>query len=247
MNFFVFLLGLAVSAVCSMVGLGGGAFITPALILLFSLPVKQAIGTSLFGIMIASISATIIHAKHKRVNYRIGLLLDTLDVPGAALGAYLTFFLPSHLLALFFGSIVLIMSALIMRKESDKSNCLNLTAKIVVVCIFGSFISGLVSGMVGVGGGIIDEAVMILALGMPIKVSAGTALFGMSLTTIGAVVPHHILGNVRIDFALPLGIGCAIGAIIGSSLTGRIHQEILKKILAAVMILIGIRMILLAF
>ena len=246
MNPLVFLLGLAVSTVCSMVGLGGGAFIVPSLIILFSVPVKTAIGTSLFAVMIATISATIVYAAQKRIDYRVGLLLDTLDIPGAALGAYLTLLICPRLLALLFGLTVILTSISIARRRENSPSRFRLTARAVGICVLGSFASGVVSGMLGIGGGVVDEAVMILLLGMPVGLSAGTAIFGMSLTTVGAVIPHYLIGNIASDLAIPLGAGCAVGGMIGPTLGGRLKSAVLRRALAAMMILVGVRMILVA-
>jgi hypothetical protein len=244
MNPLIFLLGLSVSTVCSMVGLAGGVFIVPSLIILFSVPVKTAIGTSLFAIMVATISATIVYAVQGRVDYRVGLLLDTLDVPGAILGAYLTLLICSRILALLFGLIVILTSISIARRRENRSCRLRLTARTVGVCMLGSFASGIVSGMLGIGGGVVDEAVMILLLGMPVGLSAGTAIFGMSLTTVGAVVPHYLIGNITSDLAIQLGAGCAVGGLIGPTLGKRMKSTTLRRILAAIMILVGVRVIL---
>ncbi|MGC8817429.1 MAG: TSUP family transporter [Candidatus Hadarchaeum sp.] len=80
------LLSLLIATVFSMVGLVGGVLIVPALVLLFSLTTQQAVGVSLFAVMFTTISATLTYAVRGKINYRVGLLLDTLDVPGAVVG-----------------------------------------------------------------------------------------------------------------------------------------------------------------
>jgi hypothetical protein len=101
--------------------------------------------------------------------------------------------------------------------------------------------------MFGIGGGVIDETVMILLLGMSIHLSAGTAMFGMAITTVAAVIPHWFLGNILLGYAIPLAIGCVIGGQIGPYLSKRTSASTLRKILAAVFIIIGARMLLVPF
>jgi len=113
--------------------------------------------------------------------------------------------------------------------------------------MLGSLASGVVSAMFGIGGGVVDEMVMILMLGMTIRLSAGTAMFGMALTTVAALIPHWFLGNVLLDYAIPLTIGCVIGGQIGPYLSKRTRASTLRKILAAVFIVIGVRMLLVPF
>jgi uncharacterized membrane protein YfcA len=242
--------GLLISTLLSMVGLAGGSFIVPTLVLVYGLATQKAIGISLFAIMFATLSATLAYAAQHRIHYKVGLLLDTLDVPGAFLGAYLTTLIaPGPLAGLFGGMLILISIFMAMRRNSRAGplNSLRLSGRVVGYCMFGSLASGIVSGMFGIGGGVVDEMVMILMLGMSIHLSAGTAMFGMALTTVAAVVPHWLLGNVLFDYAIPLTIGCVLGGQIGPYLGRRTRASTLKRILAAVFTLIGIRMLLVPF
>ena len=245
-------LGLFIATVFSMVGLAGGVFMVPALVLIFGLSTQQAVGVSLFAIMFTTISATAAYAVRGRINYRVGLLLDTLDVPGAVLGAYLTTLIASRWLAGMFGGLLLFVATYLVTKKNSQSKAdsnhkFPFTTQVVVYCIAGSFVSGVVSAMFGIGGGIIDETVMILLLGMSIHLSAGTAMFGMAITTVAAVLPHWFLGNILLEYAIPLTIGCIVGGQIGPYLSGRVRASTLRKILGAVIIFIGLRMLLVPF
>lgn len=239
-------IGFLVAVVCSMIGLGGGSIIVPLLVLGFGLQVQKAIGSSLFALIFMTVSATIVCATQKRVNYRVGLLLNTLNVPGAFLGAYLTTLVASSLLGAMFGVMLFFVAiAMIFRKNSGKLSSFVLTRRAIGYCMVGSLLSGIVSGMFGIGGGVIGVTVMIFLLGMPIHTSAGTALFAMVITTVAAVVPHWFLGNVLLNHGLPLAIGCAMGAPIGAFFSERVRASILRKILGGMLISIAIRMLLL--
>jgi len=244
-------LGFLIATVYSMVGLAGGTIFVPLLVLAFGLPTQKAIGISLFAIMFMTISATVAYAIQKRINYKVGLLLDTLDVPGAFLGAYITTLIAPRWLAGLFGGLVLILAIfMILRKNSKKADSdkgFSLSARVASYCVLGSLLSGVVAGMFGIGGGIIDETVMILMLGMSIHTSAGTAMFGMALTTIAAVIPHGLLGNIMLEYAIPLVIGCVIGAQLGPLLSKRTQASTLRKILGATLVIISVRMLLVPY
>ena len=75
-------LGFLIATVYSMVGLGGGTLFVPLLVLAFGLPTQNAVGISLLAITFMAISSTVAYAMQKRIDYKVGLLLDTLDVPG---------------------------------------------------------------------------------------------------------------------------------------------------------------------
>jgi len=243
-------LGFLIAVVFSMVGLGGGTIFVPLLVLAFGLPAQNAVGISLLAIMFMTISSTAAYAIQKRIDYKVGLLLDTLDVPGAILGAYVTTLIAPRWLAGMFGGLLLVIAILMFLRKNSKNadrKGLGLSARVISYCMFGSLVSGIVAGMFGIGGGVIDETVMIFLLGMSIHTSAGTAMFGMAITTIAAVIPHWYLGNILLDYAIPLAIGCVIGGQLGPYLSKRARASTLRKILAAIFILIGLRMLLVPY
>jgi uncharacterized membrane protein YfcA len=106
------LLGLLIATLSSMIGLAGGAFMVPALVLIFGLATQNAVGVSLFAIMFTTISATAAYAVQGKIRYKVGLLLDTLDAPGAVLGAYATTLIASKWLAGMFGGLLFFIARL---------------------------------------------------------------------------------------------------------------------------------------
>jgi hypothetical protein len=247
------LLGLLIATLFSMVGLAGGTLMVPALVLIFGLATQKAVGVSLFAIMFMTISATAAYAAQRRIHYKVGLLMDTLDVPGAVVGAYITTLIASKWLAGMFGGLLVFIALYIIWKKNSQAEVnsnhkiLGLKTRVIIYCMIGSFVSGVVSAMFGIGGGVIDETVMIMMLGMSIHLSAGTAMFGMAITTVAAVIPHWFLGNILLEYAIPLTVGCVIGGQIGPYLSKRTRAGTLRKILGAVFIVIGLRMLLVPF
>ncbi|MFN4133966.1 MAG: sulfite exporter TauE/SafE family protein, partial [Candidatus Hadarchaeales archaeon] len=240
-------IGFLIAVLYSMIGLGGGSIFVPLLVLAFGLQTQKAIGTSLFAITFMTIAATMGYAAQKRINYKVGLLLDTLDVPGAALGAYFTTLVASSILGGMFGAVLLVIAGLLFfqKKSERRATKFAVTHKVIGSCLLGSLLSGVVSGMFGIGGGVVDETVMIFLLGMSIHTSAGTAMFGMAITTVAALLPHWFLGNVLPDYAVPLAIGCMLGAPVGSFFSAKIKAVILRRILGVVLVGIAFRMLLL--
>ncbi|MEM3702817.1 MAG: sulfite exporter TauE/SafE family protein [Candidatus Bathyarchaeia archaeon] len=245
----LFLTGLMVATICSLVGLGGGILIVPILVLGFGLRTQHAIGISLLMMTFTTISATIAYARQKRINYKVGVLLDVLDVPGAVLGAFITTLLSSNLLAGLFGCLLIIISIHIIKKNKnngqDTITCgdFNLSRRVIYLCLLTSFVSGFVAGMFGAGGGTIDIIAMVLVLGMSPYIATGTSEFGMALTNTAALIPHIFLGNVALEKAAPITIGAVIGAQLGPAISKRMKVATLRKILGVVLIVVGIRML----
>lgn len=246
----LFLSGLLVATICSMVGLGGGILIVPILVLGFGLVTQHAVGISLLMMTFTTVSATIAYARQKRINYKVGVLLDVLDAPGAVLGAFLATTLSSNLLASLFGCLLIIISIYIIKKKNrnggedlTSSGDFKLSRRTIYVCLLTSFLSGFVAGLFGAGGGTVDMIAMVLVLGMSPYVVTGTSEFGMALTNTAALIPHIFFGNVVLEKAAPVAIGAIIGAQLGPAISKRMKVATLRRILGVVLFVVGVRML----
>jgi hypothetical protein len=261
------LLGFIVGLPASMCGLGGGFILVPTLILVFNLAPQNAIAISLVAMCGTTISASIGYIKHRRVDYKLALLYDVLDIPGVVVGAYLTTILPQNLLIGICGFFVLFLSVLMLRDirngacstadpQAD-TDCVGWGRKVCdsmnkvfeyqirrpSLIIVSSLLSGLVTGLAGLGGGITDTTTMML-LGVPAHIAVASSEFAMALTNGAAVITHGLFQNIFIEYAIPITIGTIIGAQIGVLVAKRTKQKTLKLILSGVALLFSVRMIL---
>jgi len=260
----VLLLGFIVGVPSSMVGLGGGVIIVPALIILFQVPANNAIAISLVAILGTTVSATLGYIRHKQVDYKLGLFYDILDVPGIVLGAYLTTFLPHNILAGICGIFILFIAAIMIRNKR-KTGCSDQNPKTKngewtrngvdhkgktftyvlrsrSLALASSFVGGIVTGLAGLGGGITDVTSMIL-LGVPTHIAVATSEFAMAITNGVGVVTHGLLNNILLEYAIPITIGTVIGAQVGCLLAKRVKGKAIRTILFVIAILAGIRLI----
>lgn len=242
-------LSFVISTVASIVGLGGGVFYVPLLVLGFGIETQKAVSTSLLAMSFTTVSATLAYAKQKRINYKIGILLDLLDVPGSIVGVCITTMMSSKTLACLFGVFLLVVSIQLFRKTRKNSTKVEpkmekLTVKTVCLALFASFASGVVAGMLGAGGGTVDETIMILGMGMPVSIAAATAVFGMALTNTAAVILHFQAGNVApLNYAIPIVVGGLCGSQLGPRISRKLNEDVLRTILASVFVLIAFRMV----
>ena len=266
--FFVLLiLGFIVGLPASMCGLGGGFILVPTLILVFNLSPQNAIAISLVAMCGTTISATLGYIKQKRVDYKLALLYDIFDIPGVVVGAYLTTILPKNLLIGLCGFFILFLSLLMLRnlrarKLSTKNKESNMTCngwgrkvsdsmnqvfeykiRRPSLIVISSLMSGLVTGLAGLGGGITDTTTMIL-LGIPSHIAIASSEFAMALTNGAGVITHGFLQNISIGYAIPITIGTILGAQVGVLVAKRTKQKTLKMILSVVSLLFSIRLIL---
>lgn len=258
-------LGFVVGLPSSMCGLGGGFILVPTLILAFNLSPQNAIAISLVAMCGTTVSATIGYLRQKRVDYKLALMYDIFDIPGVVVGAYLTTILPKNLLIGLCGFFILFLSLLMLRAlikkttpntEAEACN-IGWTRKVndsmnkvfeykirrPGLIVISSLLSGLVTGLVGLGGGITDTTTMML-LGIPSHIAVASSEFAMALTNGAGVITHGFLQNIHLGYALPITIGTIIGAQVGVLVAKRTNQKTLKMLLSVVSLLFSLRLIL---
>ena len=258
-------LGILVGLPASMCGLGGGFILVPTLILVFNLSPQNAIAISLVAMCGTTVSATIGYVRQRRVDYKLALLYDIFDIPGVVVGAYLTTVLPKNLLIGLCGFLILFLSLLMLRalrakatsnaeaeacsvgwnrKVSDSMNkVFEYRIRRPGLIVVSSLLSGLVTGLVGLGGGITDTTTMML-LGIPSHIAVASSEFAMALTNGAGVITHGFLQNIHLGYAVPITIGTILGAQVGVLLAKRTKQRTLKMILSVVALLFSLRLIL---
>lgn len=264
------IIGISVGIIASIVGLGGGILIIPLAIFLLGFDPKEAIFISLFYMTFLTISASIRYIKMKQVNYRLAALYNIFDVPGVIIGGLLTLVIAGNILAGICGSVILVLAILLFRKEAivetplhdedlkhDKEHSMNGKEPEVehkygvsnpYIASISSFTGGLVTGLVGVGGGTTDTTSMIL-LGLDPKKAAATSEFAMALTAITGLIVHIFIGTYTGSLVWPImiAIGGFIGSQIGTTLSPRVDSKKIRKALACIAFYTGILMILLMF
>ncbi len=114
---------------------------------------------------------------------------------------------------------------------------------ILLICLIG-LIAGVVSGFIGIGGGIVIVPALVLILGMGQHLAQGTSL-AMMLPPIGilAVMNYYKAGEVDIRIAVILSLAFIIGSYFSSKLALNLKPDVLKKVFAAVLILVGAKML----
>lgn len=262
------IIGFGVAVPSSMAGLGGGFLIVPILILIFQLPAQNAIAISLVAICGTTVSATIAYVRQKRVDYLLGLLYDVFDIPGVAIGAYLTTLFPSNLLAGIVGVFIMFMSVIFTmrngelpgekhgaskggdrtwrrRRVDSWGRIFEYSVDKPYLTFVSSFAGGLVTGLCGLGGGITDTMTMII-LGVSPHIAVASSEFAMALTNGTGVVAHGLLNNILIGYAFPITVGTIVGAQVGSFFAKRVREKTLRKILALIAFFMGLGLIIYA-
>lgn len=119
-----------------------------------------------------------------------------------------------------------------------------MSAQTIIILLLVGFAAGVLSGLVGVGGGIIIVPCLVLLLGFTQKEAQGTSL-AILLLPIGifAVIEYYKQGHINVTYALIVAAAFLIGCYYGSKLAVRIDDQKLKKFFAVTMMLLSIRML----
>ena len=237
----IFLVSIVAGFVGALFGLGGGVLIIPFLTLVEGVPVPLAVGASIVSVVATSSASAATYVQDHLTNLRLGMFLEIGTVAGAITGAFVSVFLPASALFILFGIILLYATIVMIRARgidfpanvrADKTSrilalssqyedhSLNRIVKYEVtrtpLTVFIGFFAGIVSGLLGVGGGIINVPTMNLVSKVPVKVASATSNFMIGVTAAASASVYLLRGDVHPLLAAPLIIGVAVGALLGT-------------------------------
>jgi uncharacterized protein len=261
--------GFLVGIYGTMIGAGGGFIIVPILLLVFNYSGQQAAGTSLAVVFFNAVAGSLAYMRQKRIDYRTGLWFAMATVPGALIGAYFSQYLTSLAFSVTFGVVLMAVSLFVffrpLPKPSDGTEGASLTAQPRgyvtrhLVDAFGhehvwsfnmpaglalSFVIGFMSSILGIGGGIIHVPAMVFMFSFPAHIATATSHFILGITAFTGSLTHLWFGDVVFATALPMAFGVIFGARIGAVLSRKVHSQLIVRLLAVALSLVGARLIL---
>ena len=257
-------IGLFVGAFGTLIGVAGGFLLVPILLFLYPGDSPAAItSTTLTVAFFNAFSGTIAYGRQRRVDWRSGLYFAITGVPGAILGAYITGLLSRGVFQYIFGAILLVVAGYLLLHPERRMKARFLVkwpaARIITdsqqntyAYLFNlpmgmliAFFVGVVSGMLGIGGGIIHVPVLTQVLGFPTHVATATSHFSVAMTTFTADITHIISGTFTADVGrvLVLSAGAVIGAQFGARLSQRVTGILIVRLLAIGLAIVAIRLL----
>ena len=261
------ILGLLAGTIGSLVGLGGGIIIVPALLylggstaLIGTVTPQIAAGTSLLVIIFTGLSSTIAYYKQKKVDYKSGLLLFIGSGPAGILGAWVNKQLNVDSFSLWFGFFMIFISFVLMVKDkikplekknvkgvwrtyTDSSGIEQTYGFNPITGFFISLIVGFLGGFLGIGGGSLMVPSLILLFHFPPHIAVATSMFLLFLTSSTSSIAHIIMGNINWLFAVALIPGAWIGGKLGALINQKLPGKTVVMILRIVLIIVGIQLI----
>ena len=255
------LLGVVVGTYGTLVGVGGGFLVVPLLLLIYKLPHDQAAATSLVVVLLNAASGSVSYFRRRRVDVRTGLVLAAGTIPGALVGPWLGERIPDRAFRLVFALFLFALGAFLFlrpertaaRRSATRAGFGRVHRRFagpdgesfdysysLPLAIGISLLVGVLSSLLGIGGGIVHVPAMIHLMDFPIHIATATSQFVLAITALTGVAEYARRGDVVWPIALAIGAGVIGGAQIGAAISQRMRgRGIVRLLSAAVLVLAG--------
>lgn len=262
----MFVGGIAAGAFGSLLGLGGGLLIVPLLTFGFGLPLREAVGVSLVCVIVTSSAAAGVYLERRQANLRLGMTLELFTAIGAIAGGLLAFLIEERVLAGLFALLLVYVAATMLRRGPATNRAVPVEdagppvvdgttaesgqaplggeprVRRYPAGIAGSIFAGVVSALLGIGGGIVKVPVMHLVMGVPLRVATATSNLMIGITASASAMVYLLRGGIDVNATGPTAVGVFVGASIGSRLGGRVNLGLLRLLFVAVLLFTAFEM-----
>ena len=249
----------------SLTGLGGGVVVIPVLTLCFRVDFHYAVGAALVASIATSSGSGSAYVKEGVTNIRLGMFLEIATTIGAVCGAAVAIYLNSNTIAIIYGGVLVLTAAMQQRRKSDHDGVVG-SEMARRLKLFGSwpqkdgtmkqyqlrhvgggfsvmYVAGVLSGILGIGSGVLKVIAMDGIMKVPFKVSTTTSNFMMGVTACASAVIYVQRGNIVPGMACPVMIGVLFGALTGAKLLKRLDVRLLRRIFCIVILMVAANMI----
>ncbi|WP_407428670.1 sulfite exporter TauE/SafE family protein [Arcticibacter sp.] len=261
----LFIGAIAAGLVGALTGLGGGVVLIPLLTLVFNVDIRYAIGCALISSIATSSGSAVAYIKEGITNIRIGMFLEIATTTGAIIGALIAVYMPTNIVAVIFGVVLLFSAFMALRKKNEAADTSEKSKIARVLKLNGSYtgpsgpveykvhrviggyslmtVAGVISGLLGIGSGALKVLAMDTIMRIPFKVSTTTSNFMIGVTAAASAVVYLQRGYIDPDLAMPVVIGVLIGAFAGSKILLTADVKKLRLLFSIVIGFLALEMI----
>ena len=270
MTILAFTLILLLGAYCagllgSLTGLGGGVVVIPLLTLVLGVDFHYAVGAALVASIATSSGSGSAYVKEGITNIRLGMFLEIATAIGAVCGAAVAIYLNNNFIAILFGCVLVLTAVMQQRRKSDHDGVVGSEAA-RRLRLYGTwpqkdgslkayelrhvgggfgvmYIAGVLSGILGIGSGVLKVIAMDGIMKVPFKVSTTTSNFMMGVTACASAVVYVQRGQIEPGIACAVMIGVLCGALTGARLLKTLDVRLLRRIFCVAILLVALNMI----
>lgn len=224
----VLALSVVVGLTLGLLGGGGSILMVPLLTYVAGMDAKQAITTSLFVVGVTSLASLLPHARARNVRWVPGLVFAAASMSGAFLGGLASAAIPGAVLMVAF-AVIMLASARNMIRGRKKGSGAEAKGRSLLMYIPVGLVVGLVTGLVGAGGGFLIVPALVLLAGVQMKHAVGTSLLVISLNSASGMLGHLNSTSVNWPPTLSITAAAIIGSLIGARLTAMVPEKKLRR------------------
>jgi uncharacterized protein len=259
---FLVVTGAVTGLLGALLGLGGGVILVPLLTLLWGVPIRVAIAASLVSVIATASASSTVNLERGLLNLRLAMVLEVATSLGGFGGGLTAALLSPRELFMLFG-ITMALMGIVMALRSKRRNVIADLAvdpgllggtiqegstpyvyrvKRLPLALGSSLVAGAISGLLGVGGGIIKVPVLNSFCGIPMRVAAATSAFMIGVTAAASSFVYYGRGDMALRLTGAIALGALPGSLLGARLSQKVEIRALKVLMAVVLFLVGIQM-----
>ncbi|MDO4714791.1 MAG: sulfite exporter TauE/SafE family protein [Bacteroidales bacterium] len=250
----------------SLLGLGGGIVLIPVFTLLMGIDIRYGVGAALVASIATSSGSASAYVREGIINMRLGMFLEIATTLGAIAGTVIALYLNNNALAIVFGLMLIFTSVMTYRKKIDHDPHAQGSTLAAQLRLNASYptpqgtrvsyrlarvwtgfsimgLAGAISGILGIGAGVVKVIAMDTAMGVPFKVSTTTSNFMIGVTAATGAVVYWQRGYIVPELAAPVIVGVLLGAFSGSKLLKHLPVRVLRIIFSVVTFVVALQML----
>jgi uncharacterized membrane protein YfcA len=264
----IFAASVVAGLIGALAGVGGGILVIPVLTFGFGVDIRLAVGASIISVIATSSGAAAAYVRDRMTDMRVGMFLELATTTGAVCGALLAAIVAPAFLYVLLGMVLLSSAAVQVTRLGEETpptdppsalaSRLRLessypdrklgrevpySARRVPLGFALMWMAGVVSGLLGIGSGVLKVLAMDGAMRLPMKVSSATSNFMIGVTAAASAGIYLARGDVDPRIAAPVALGVLIGALVGARLLQHISNRAVRLVFLPVLVVVGIETI----
>lgn len=240
MDYLIFIISFIASFVFSLGGVGAAIILIPILVS-FGIPINVAKPVGLFYNTVSLTGASISNIRNKRLDFKVGIPIIIFSFLFASIGAYISQFIPTKVILILFISFLIFSGFMFLFNKKKEKETYRTDKPFISLSLIGAF-AGLLSGMLGIGGGGIISPLMLLLGYNPKKIATITA-FVVPFSSFSGFLTYWSMGHVDWHLLIIASVAGIAGASLGTMfMHKKLNPSTVKKILAIILLIMAIKL-----
>ena len=267
-DFAIFVVSAGAGLLGALAGVGGGILVVPVLTVFFGIDIRLAVGASIVSVIATSSGAASAYVRDRMTDMRVGMFLELATTTGAVAGALLAVLVSASFLYLLFGCVLLLSAIMQLTRLGEETPPETSPSPLAMALRLSSsypdrrlgreipyvprriplgfglmWIAGVVSGLLGIGSGVLKVIALDGAMRLPMKVSSATSNFMIGVTAAASAGIYLGRGQVDPRIAAPVALGVLLGALAGARLLQRISNRSVRLVFLPVLVAVALEMV----